>query len=99
MNGQVIDKLVVAHELLEPEKLNEGVIVIGISCLLAGFGIGLIITSIITYYKYTNKFISIKKKKRKTLTKYNFHLLKRGVKYKVNFFKPSEQHTDLILRE
>ena len=96
MKGTIGDTLVIAHEAVET---SIPYIEFGIACLLAGIGIGCMIFSIIYYFRETNKFVSKKKKKRKKLTKYNFHLLKRGGNYKVTFSKPSEQHPDFVVRE
>ena len=98
MKGTIGDTLVIAHEAVE-SSITYNYIEFGIACLLAGIGIGCMIFSIIYYFRETNKFVFTKKVKRKKLTKYNFHLLKRTGKYKVTFSKPSKQHSDFVVRE
>jgi hypothetical protein len=111
MEEQLIYKLGVAHGIVKSETFGEGVIKsltpysyyieIGITCLLTGIGVGLVVFSIIHYYKHVGKGKSVhtKKTKHKLFGKYNLHFLKRGKRYKLVFSGPPKQHSDLVLRE
>jgi hypothetical protein len=109
MNDQMVNKLVIAHEIVKSETFVEGVfkslmsyvdyIQAGFACLLIGMGVGFLTFSIIHYYKYTGKSVHTKKTKRKMFGKYNFHSFKRGKLFKIVFSGHPKQHSDLIFRE